>query len=42
MADALNNLEVAMRADPSFGVVSICADAGLRGVFDTPFDRGLT
>jgi len=42
VANPLNNLEVAMWADPSFGFISICADAGLRCVFDTTFDSGLT
>ena len=38
VAQALRNLQIAMRADPSFGVFGIGTNAGLNRVFDTALE----
>jgi hypothetical protein len=38
VAQTLRNLQIAMRADPSFGVFGIGTNAGLNRVFDTAFE----
>ena len=42
VADALADLKMAVRADPSLAVIGVCTDAGLGCVFDTPFDVAAT
>lgn len=42
VAEPLCNLQVAIWADPGFGVFCICANAGLNRVFDAPLKLGAT
>jgi hypothetical protein len=40
VTDSLGDLKVTVRADPSFAIVGICADASLSRVFDSALDFG--
>jgi hypothetical protein len=42
VAYALGNLQVAVRANPGLVVIGICANAGLRGVFNAALYFGAT
>lgn len=42
VAHAFADLQVAVRADPGFAVVGVCADAGLRCVVDASLGLAAT